>query len=66
LSSTRCQEDRTKQKVDEHCPVHGCQKDRIKQARSIVQYKAVRRKGLSRWWISTVQYSAVRSTGLIR
>ncbi len=61
-----CQNDRTKQMVDKHCPVHGCQKDRIKQVRIIVQYKAVRRTGLSRWWISTVQCTAVRRTGLSR
>jgi hypothetical protein len=59
-----CQKDRTKQVgYDKHCPVHGCQKDRIKQIRSIVQYMAVRRTGLSRYGIINVQYNAVRRTG---
>jgi hypothetical protein len=48
LSSAHCQEDRTKQMVDKHCPGLGCQKYRIKQGRSIVLYTVVRRTGLSR------------------
>ncbi len=60
-----CQKDKTKQMVDKHCPVHGCQKDRVKQVRSIVQYKAVRRTGLSTA-IRIVQYTAVSRTGRSR
>jgi hypothetical protein len=51
---------------DKHCPVHGCQKDRTKQVRSIVQYTAVRRTGLSRYGMFFVQYLALTTTGLTR